>query len=126
MSTAKAAPISVLIPSVPPENGATRIDLPAEMTPEQQATFIKELGKFSTQVATTEARNDERFTAVNARLKKLEERADASGAHDITALQKALEQARGESNKLKWWLLGIVGSLIVSGVAGTIGYFLSR
>ena len=120
------APISVLIPSVPPSEGATRIDLPENMTPEQQASFIKELGVFSTQIATAEARNEERFTAVNARLRKLEERVEQSGQHDVTALQKALEEARSESSKLKWWLLGIVGSLIVSGVAGTIGYFISK
>lgn len=119
------APISVILPSIPPSEGPHVIELPS-MKPEEQAAILKELGKISGEQNAAKARNEERHKALVERVNKLENRADASGRHDVTGLEKELETARGEARKLKWWLLGIVGSLIVSGVAGTIGYFLSR
>jgi len=96
------------------------------MQPEEQAAILKELGKISSQQTAAEARGDERHKALGDRVKRLEDRVEASGAHDISKMQKALDEARGESKKMKWWLLGILGALITSGLTAAVAYVVTR
>lgn len=122
---AATAPISVILPSSPPSEGPHVIELPS-MKPEEQAAILKELGKISGQQSAAEAVAQERHKALDARVRRLEEKVDASGAHDVSDLQKALETAQEESRKMKWWLMGILGSLIVSGLTAGGAYLVTR
>ena len=67
---------------------------------------------------------DQRFKAIDARLAKLENSADASGAHDLSLVQKALDKEREKSEKVKWWGLSILGTLVTSAIVGVVVHFL--
>lgn len=121
---------AVLLPALPPESA--RIEIPESMDPEESAKLLAELGQISTEIATSRVRNEERqkfleqrFRAIDARIGKLEKSADVSSAHDVEALQRALDKRDAEFAKWKWWALGIAGSLFASALTGLVVYYLA-
>lgn len=120
------------------------IELPDNMTPEEQATLVRELGeitkesvKLRTQLEERGKFNEQRFRGIDARLAKLERQienlieklersADTSSNHDVSTLQKALDKAHEQADKWKWWAMSIIGVLITSGITGAVVHYLSR
>lgn len=120
-----------LLPNLPPESA--RVEIPTSMNPEEQAKLIGELGKISTEIARVTTRDeerakflDQRFRAIDARIGKLEAGADASGAHDLVVLQKALDKRDAEFSRWKWWALSIAATLFTSALVGLIVHWIGK
>lgn len=119
-----------LLPTLPPESA--RVEIPESMNPEEKAKLVAELGKISTEIARVQTRDDERakfaeqrWRAVDARLAKLEGRADASGQHDLVVVTKALDKAQAANDKIKWWGLSIATTLLTSAIVGLVVHYLA-
>lgn len=121
-----------LIPTLPPESST--VEIPQSMNDEEKGQLVAELSKISTEIAKVQTRDEERakfaeqrWRAVDARLAKLEGRADASGQHDLAVLQKALDKRDAEFIRWKFWALGIIGALVTSSIVGlVVHYFATR
>ena len=111
--------LSVLLPSLPPESAA--FEVPESMTPDDRQFLIQELGKISASHAEIRVRLD----GADARLKKLETKADQSGQHDIEVLQKALEKAHAKGDVWKSRVWSILAVLITSALVGLVTHWLS-
>lgn len=128
---------SMMLATLPPEEA---IEIPRSMKPEEKDKLVSQLGLISNNLAAIKARDherqkflDQRFRAQDARMAKYDERmakydarAEASGQHDIVALQKKLDERRVESNKWKWWVLSIAASLMTSALVGLVVFYLTK
>lgn len=121
----------VLIPSVPPPGDV--FEIPDDMNPEEEARLLAELGNISTKLTAIEVRAEERERSarderdrVNARLAKLEGKADASGEHDLAVVRKALDREREAVSKIKWWGLSILATLATSAIVGLVVHYFSK
>ncbi len=124
--------ISVLFPSYnPPES--TSIEVPESMNGDDRELLLRELGKISAEVAKGTVRLD----TGEARLKKLEAKADASGRHDVDVLQKALAKADERTTtaleaadaakrelRARLWSIGI--TFFTTSVIALVGYYLTH
>lgn len=120
-----------ILPTMPPDSA--RIELPESMTPEEQGKVLGELSKISTELAKVQVSNeerskfiDQRFRAIDARLAKLEDDADATGKHELSSLEKLIDKREAEITRWKFWVLGIVGALVSSAVVGLVVHYLGR
>ena len=119
---------AVLLPTLPPES--RQVEIPDSMHPDERAKLIAELGKISTEIATVQVRDeerakflDQRFRAIDARLAKIEEDADASGQFNLVELQKQLDERKAESSKWKWWALSIIATIFTSALVGLVVHY---
>jgi len=120
-----------LIPTLPPDSST--VEIPASMNDEEKGQLVAELAKISTEIARVQTRDeerakfaDQRWRAIDARLGKLEGKADASGQHDLAVLQKALDKRDAEAVRWKFWALGILGGLFSSAIVGLVVYYFAR
>lgn len=120
--------VVALLPTLPPDSN--RVEVPASMKPEDQATLLRELSTISTAITKAEVRAEERekaaeqrFRAAEARLRRLEDEAETTGRHEITKLQAELKERKTEAAKWKWWILSIAATLITSTIVGLVVHF---
>lgn len=119
-----------LIPTLPPDSST--VEIPDSMNPTERDKLIDELRAISTEFARIQTRDeerakflDQRFRAIDARLGKLEEGADASGRYDLEVVTKRLEKREAEFVRWKFWALGIVGALVTSAIVGLVVHYFS-
>ena len=122
--------VVAILPGLPP--GTNRVEIPDAMTPEDQATLLRELSGISTAVTRTSVQAEERgkatsqrFRAVDARLRKLEKDVEDTGEHHIEQLRAELKTRQAESIKWKWWLISIASTLLTSAVVGLAVHYLA-
>lgn len=118
--------VAVILPTMPPKARLVRI--PDSMTPSEKGRLIDELAKISTELARLQVRDEERskfseqrFKAIDARIKKLDTCADDSASYDLAVVTKALDVKREELAKWKWWGLSILAAVISGGIMYYIG-----
>jgi len=124
--------ITLEFPSFVPAPEHVDLQMPDSMHPSDRQFLITELGKITTEVAKLDERGtgkfdnlEHRLRAVDARLAKLELRADASGAHDISLLQKALEKERAKGDVWQGRLWAILATFITTGALALIAHYIA-
>lgn len=122
--------VVALLPTLPPDSN--RVEVPDSMKPEDQAMLLRELSGISTAITRAEVRaeerekaGDQRFRSVEARLRKIEDGAETTGAHRILELRQELRERRAETAKWKWWAISIATTLITSAIVGLVVHFFS-
>lgn len=106
--------------------------MPDSMHPTDRRFLVAELNKITTEVATLNAGHSgkfeilgQRLRAVNARLAKLESRADASGRHDIELLQKALDKQQAAAAVWRGRLWSIIATFLTTALIALVAHYLA-
>ncbi len=85
----------------------------------------EELGELSRRFDLHEQNDHHVHTLQDGRLSKLENSAEASGAHNIEALQRALAERKQAANVWKGRAWAIFAALTLAGITGLVTNYLS-
>lgn len=128
--TVEFMPLSI-VPHSEHEPESVSFEMPDSMHPSDRQFLIAELGKISAEVASQGAGHAGKFAnlaqrlrAVDARIAKLELRADQSGQHNLDSLQKALDQTQAVGAVWRGRAWTVFATLLTTALIALVAYYL--
>lgn len=118
-------------PNDEPSPLSSTVEVPPSMNEQDRAFLIAELGKLSADYTKLSVRDEERekalharFKRVEARLAKIEDKAEASGQYNIVKLEAALASRDADAIKRRDRIVSVGVTFLVTAILALITFYL--
>lgn len=118
-------------PNDDPSPLSSTVEVPPSMNEQDRAFLIGELGKLSTDYTKLSVRDEERekalhdrFKRLEARIGKIEDKAEASGQHNIVRLESALVSRDADASRRRDRIASVVVTFLITAILALVGFYL--